>query len=330
MRSYQASSLDVTKVKILSVLRERKGLLYFITDWLVILSCSLICEHFFSWPLYLITALIIASRQHALLVLVHDAAHYRITSSKTMNDLTANFFAGFPCFIGTHSYRLHHLQHHQHLNTELDPDWARKIHQPEWQFPMPKRMLARILFQQVLIGGYEWVVLTSTMLLKNLHLSAKDPRKKEGLLLATYFMAMFGLAIYFNLFHQLIFYWLIPLLTLFPLIQRIRSISEHFAVDRDRILNRTRNISTTWIERFFFSPHSVNWHLVHHLYPSVPHYNLEELHQQLMTDQQYAKNQHLNHSYFLPVRGSVLKDLISTKQREKNYSNNSTENSRSA
>ncbi|MFZ4404097.1 MAG: fatty acid desaturase family protein [Pseudobdellovibrionaceae bacterium] len=265
---------------------------------------------YFSPLIYLLCILFIASRQHALALLVHDAAHFRISKNKHLNDFFSNTLASFPCLIGTHAYRLHHLQHHQYLNTDNDPDWARKIHLKEWQFPMPAKSLFLLLTKQIFVGGYDWIRLVTSMFLSHWRLKNNDPRKKEALLLLGFVGICITIALAFNFTTQLFLFWFVPLLTVFPMLQRFRSITEHFAADKDFILNQTRNTDSHWLERIFLSPHSTNRHLLHHLFPSVPHYNLEKLHKNLLsTDLIYANNQHLNSTYLWPSKNSVWKDL---------------------
>ncbi len=76
--------------------------------------------------------------------------------------------------------------------------------------------------------------------------------------------------------------WLLPLLTLLQPILRFRAICEHGAVnDLDNPMKASRtNTGPAWI-RFLLFPHSVNFHIEHHLYPSIPHYNLAECHKEL-------------------------------------------------
>jgi fatty acid desaturase len=89
-----------------------------------------------------------------------------------------------------------------------------------------------------------------------------------------------GLAQYFVL-------WVLPLLTVLQPILRLRAIAEHGAVtDLSSPLtaarcNRTDGSLGNVVARALFFPHHVNYHLEHHLYPAVPHYNLPELHRLL-------------------------------------------------
>ena len=109
--------------------------------------------------------------------------------------------------------------------------------------------------------------------------------------------------------------------SVFPSIQRTRSIAEHFGLPYEHEFNGTRNVISGPIETFMFGPHNVRYHLVHHLFPTVPQYNLKKLHEELMKKSPlYAQHAHNNSSYFAPGK-SVLKDLTENgteKQRQNN------------
>ena len=65
-------------------------------------------------------------------------------------------------------------------------------------------------------------------------------------------------------------------------IRRLRAISEHGATtDFSSPLTAARtNLCPAWLEWLLF-PHHVNYHIEHHLYASVPHYNLPRLHREM-------------------------------------------------
>ena len=93
----------------------------------------------FSWVVWLLAIVIIAARQHALLVLMHEGAHRSISKDRNLNDVLSDLLCGAPLLVGTRSYRKAHLAHHQHLNTAEDPDWVRKVdnqtEREQWLFP---------------------------------------------------------------------------------------------------------------------------------------------------------------------------------------------------
>ncbi len=197
--------------------------------------------------------------------------------------------------MSTKDYRSNHIAHHRHTNSEQDPDWVRKIPLPEWQFPQSKSAIAKTLFKQILIGGFQWVALMAK-------LSRND--WKKGLYWASVITAVTA----FGVWQEFLLYWMVPLLALFPLIQRIRSISEHFGLPREHELNHTRNILAGPVERFLIGPHNINYHLAHHLFPSIPHYKVKDLHKGLMKHPVYAECSHTNDSYFT-AKKSVWVDL---------------------
>jgi len=78
------------------------------------------------WPNPLVVALaviIIGTRQHALFVIAHDAAHYLLYDSRRLNDAigrSCSMVQG----LSMRTYRVIHRLHHNNLYGELDPDTA--------------------------------------------------------------------------------------------------------------------------------------------------------------------------------------------------------------
>ena len=109
-------------------------------NWIGIVGC-VTAVAFSTWYLHPVWLLLIAARQHALLILLHDASHFLICRSKAWNDLIGDLLCGFPFGVATRSYRANHISHHEHLNTSDDPYLVRTVgprsHPEEWLFPMP-------------------------------------------------------------------------------------------------------------------------------------------------------------------------------------------------
>ena len=77
------------------------------------------------WPsliTFLISSLIIGTRQFALVILMHDGAHNLISKNKKINDFISQWLCAFPMMTETDTYRTYHLKHHKHTETDLDPD----------------------------------------------------------------------------------------------------------------------------------------------------------------------------------------------------------------
>jgi fatty acid desaturase len=255
--------------------------------------------------------LLIATRQHALLVLMHESTHYLLCRNKALNDLAGDLLYAFPMGITTRAFRETHLAHHEHLNTAEDPDLLMKVGpegEPEdWMFPLPIYRVVRLFCKDVAGKGFVFVF-------KNLRLRAQSSSRIRseyrwpGAVRAVYYAFLIGCIVFSGKLWLILYGWLVPLLFILPALLRFRSVSEHFALPKEHVLNETRVIDAPWWETFLFAPHGICLHLDHHLFPYVPWYRLPELHSRLLKNEQYRSRAHINSSYLLGSN-SVLADL---------------------
>jgi len=127
--------------------------------------------------------------------------------------------------------------------------------------------------------------------------SDKVPRPYKLKRLAFY-VAVLGVIGLTGSWLGLLMYWIIPYFTVFLLFLYLRSVAEHFgSMDYEHELGSSRTVYPHLWERAFFAPHNVNYHLDHHLYPSVPFYNLPKLHALLLANPQYRENAHITRGY---------------------------------
>jgi fatty acid desaturase len=96
-------------------------------------------------------------------------------------------------------------------------------------------------------------------------------------------ICMFGIFAVSGYLLQYLVLWVLPLVTVVQAILRLRAIAEHGATtDFSSPLTAARtNVAPAWIEWLIF-PHHVNYHVEHHLYASVPHYNLRAVHDEMV------------------------------------------------
>jgi fatty acid desaturase len=212
---------------------------------------------------------VIASRQHALLVMMHEGSHYRISKDIFYNDLISDNLAAYPLLLTTSAYRKNHLAHHKHTNTAQDPDWARKIISPEWQYPQTKSRILQTMWKQFINGPRDWIMLTYSV------------TKTDSFRHLIFWGLGLTIVTGFGIWKEFAMYWMAPLFFVLPVLQRTRSITEHFGLSRTHELNQTRNIESTAFERFIFAPHRVSYHLTHHMFPSIPHYYLKDFNEEL-------------------------------------------------
>lgn len=251
-------------IRSLSVLTPWRGVARVFVEWSVILSTialSLTLNHFLS---YFIAFFIVATRQHALAVLMHDASHFRLVNNHKLNDLLSNWLLAFPLGVSTRVYRERHLRHHRYLNTEKDPDFTDMNRDPNWDWPKSKRE-ARWLFAKDLLG------LTVPDTLKIVGKWSPVHQRGELVQFVAFNLVLVTSLWVSGLFTVYLLLWLWPSLTVLSAIFRLRAIAEHLCT------NQTRTVTPRWWERLVIAPANVGYHIEHHLFPSVPYYNLPKV-----------------------------------------------------
>ena len=93
--------------------------------------------------------------------------------------------------------------------------------------------------------------------------------------------------------------WMAPLGTSFAFFMILRQIVQHGNASQERYSN-TRIFHVHWLIGWVIFPLGNDYHLPHHLFPMVPHYNLRELHELLMQTEEYRREALVVEGYFLP------------------------------
>jgi fatty acid desaturase len=91
--------------------------------------------------------------------------------------------------------------------------------------------------------------------------------------------------------------WMVPLGTSFAFFMILRQIVQHGNADRERFTN-TRIFLVNRLIRLSVFPIGNDYHLPHHIFMMVPHYNLAKLHDLLMTTEPYNSQATVVTGYF--------------------------------
>jgi fatty acid desaturase len=246
------------------------------------------------WPNPVVLALVIlviGSRQHALFVIAHDAAHYLLYDQRALNDAIGRACAAVQG-LSMCTYRVIHRLHHNHLYGELDPDTALHGGYPRGRAYLLKKLLKDLTgltawkTYAYFLGGAPALNTQTHVTVRPLDdTSAKlrqEARSDRNTVIALHVVLLAFFAWSGHLL-QYVVLWIVPLVTVVQALLRLRAIAEHGATsDFSSPLTAARtNLAPAWLEWLIF-PHSVNHHIEHHLYASVPHYNLKALHREMM------------------------------------------------
>ena len=242
-------------------------------------------------PLVLLPAIIIiGSRQHALFVIAHESAHYLLYERRALNDWVGRACAAAQG-LSMCTYRVIHRLHHNNLYGALDPDTALHGGYPRGRIYLVKKLLKDLSGQTAyktyayFLGGAPALNTATNVAVRPLDdTSAKlrdEARRDRNMVIALHVLALAAFAASGHLVQYLVL-WVLPLVTVVQAILRLRAIAEHGATtDFSSPLTAARtNLGPAWL-RWLIFPHNVNYHVEHHLYASVPQYNLPRLHREM-------------------------------------------------
>lgn len=294
------------KLKKFHQVNSIRGIYSILAEWVLIVGAALLCEHYFSWPLYIVTVIFIGARLLALGLIMHESVHDLISKKSQLNDWLSELFCAWPLMISMRSYRVKHLAHHKWLNTDLDPDYVAKT-DPNWQYPMKaSRFLKIVLIQLSGFGIFETFQVMSSAQMKAK--KAKTPVWYH-LFRALYCLTIIGLFVALGKGMILIKYWLIPFATWTQFANRLRRIAEHSGIKGHELPMQTRTTIHHFLTKLLLAPKNIAYHAEHHLYPGVACYYLKDLHQELMSHQLARDNFMISQGY-----SGVLRDCLITKQ----------------
>lgn len=287
--------LPTATLRELSRIDPARALVAIVVEWAAIIAAIALCEGWGGGWLYPLTVVFIGARQHALVVLGHDAVHYRLLPQRRLNDLVANLFLWWPCAGTTEVFRATHGAHHRHLGTDRDGNialWrlrgADGRPTREWTYPKtPAQLLTKILWRGCGLTGVAFLVLG---LLRPFRLVGPV----YGLVRLTVLGAAVGAFAAAGRLDLLLDYWLVPITTWFVASNYIRLICEHSMVRSDHPLYAlTRTTLPSWFDLTFIVPRNISYHYEHHIYPSVPFYNLPALHAAMQRLPGYRAHAHV-------------------------------------
>ena len=303
-------SLDIkSQLKELTKLDNWHGLLALLEDCLLVLASILITSHV-TWFFYPLALLIIGSRQRALTTLLHDSAHGVLAKNKLLNSVLGTFCSGYLIFQQMIPYKKSHCSmHHSHLgNPELDPDFKFYLEEGLYYAQSPRDFLVKHIIKPLLL----FKVPQYMFYLVKHRLFGSCCDLYETIIMLAYLFTIVSAAVCFGFWDKLILFWLVPYITVFQVLGYFIEVSEHYPlVGKNTVdLYMTRNRFSPWYEAFFTSMHGENFHLIHHLMPSVPFWNLAQAHKILLADPHYFRHNSLTGGIFFPSNGTP--SIVST------------------
>jgi fatty acid desaturase len=274
--------LTPAELRSVSARSDVKALLCIAHAWVIIGGAMAL---YALWPnplTFVLAVVLIGNRQLGLAILMHDGAHGVLMGTRAWNDWVSQWLTAFPVFADTIPYRFYHLVHHRTTQQPDDPDLYLSKPFPITRSSLRRKMIRDITGQtgfkqrraqvRAALGkpGEPFAVRFATF-----------RRKLGGPILAN--LILLALLTAFGKPYYYLMFWLLPLMTWYMVILRIRNIAEHGVVpDNDDVMRSARTTYASWWERATLAPYWVNYHVDHHLLMYVPCYNLPKLHRLLL------------------------------------------------
>ncbi|AMP04946.1 fatty acid desaturase family protein [Collimonas pratensis] len=258
--------------------------------------------------LFVLSGFVLACKQHALGVIMHDATHHRLFKNAMLNEIASNWLCAFPTGMVTSSYRRGHLPHHLFTNKPNDPYWVRLVADDNYSFPKPRRAFYRILLGDLCglhLRSWWPVIRYWTGWAFVFDNREKMLSTSERIQFVAFWLCAAALVTVLEAWPCFLLLWLLPMFTLTLAFTRIRIIAEHDLAQNERELERTRHVDGSWLERLALAPLNINYHVAHHLFPAVPLYNLPKMHAILMKDEGFRAEASLWPRYFGRNRGLI-------------------------
>jgi len=308
-------SLCAEDARQLSAIQNWRGALAISDQWSVIAAAAFAAIWSGHWLVYLLAIVVIGTRQHALAIIAHDAAHHRLFTNRMANDVAANLTLAYPLGFSLTRYRPFHLAHHRfsYSDPHNDPEKQYIERNSDWRWPKSPLAAARIIMMDLL--GLN--ILTLWRLLQQfspwfiyLGTDAKGEKLEAGerVLLAGFAGLVLSVLTLTNGWAYFVLLWFLPMATVTTVAFRFRTIAEHSGLAEDHELRSTRTVLPALFERFLIAPCNVHYHLEHHLYPSVPFYNLVKLHRRLLAEPEFRRNAHISGTY-TDLKAGVIREV---------------------
>jgi fatty acid desaturase len=225
-------------------------------------------------PFIYIVAFVLMGRSHAQFAsLMHESAHRLLFANKLINDFVGRWLLGYPSFVNTDGYRFVHMAHHREEFGPNEPDIALYAN-----YPITRQSFRRKLVRDT--AGITGVRLMRDQFAVLFHGDSRS-RTTQLKILA---VQVFIFAVLAAMGHPFIYFglWLLPFLTIWRVINRLRSIAEHggLRADTDRRIT-THSVRQASLARFILVPYNIGWHLAHHVDSGIPFRSLPAYHEEL-------------------------------------------------
>jgi fatty acid desaturase len=223
--------------------------------------------------------LFIGTRFRGVNNIVHECSHAAFTANRLHNETFGKLAAAI-IMTSFEAYKIEHMTHHAHLG-----DYERDLDFGDLQeYHLEQRLTAGTITRHVITP----IVGLHLPKYCKVDLSVRDGFGyglfKVGLIFATILFALFEPV-------NAILLLLVPFLWIYPAINYWTDCIDHGGLlDAEDEIAASRNFILPRPLRFILFPRNDCYHLIHHLFPTVPVHHFDRCHKMLLANQDYRRS----------------------------------------
>ncbi len=234
----ESALLTAEAIRELSRVSSWRSVVQGFLEWTWIVLLIIAATRIDSLALLPLWVILIGSRQHALAILMHDAAHGRCHPDRKWNDIIGELVFAWPLMTSMRVYRRTHLAHHRYLQTPLDADWKIWRNHAYYWFPKTRAAVIREIACFTL-GLRTFKLFAFIKNYANRDARPEALRETTGAggerfsanldrLRVPYYCLVLAAVVGSGAWKTIALFWFVPLLTAFMGALYIRAIAEHF------------------------------------------------------------------------------------------------------
>jgi fatty acid desaturase len=225
-------------------------------------------------PITYVIAFLLMGRAHAqLLALMHESVHRLLFRNRKLNDFAGRWLLGYMSFVNTDGYRYVHMAHHREEFGPNEPDIPLYANYPITRASFWRKM------RRDGLGSTGFRMLRGQFM----SIFKTDPQQlnTQRKIFSLHAVLLILSVIFVNPWVYVML-WLVPYITVWRVMNRLRSIAEHggLRADDDRRVT-THSVKQHLFSSFYFVPFNLGWHIAHHTDSGIPFRSLPKYHRQL-------------------------------------------------
>jgi fatty acid desaturase len=260
-------------------------------------------------PVGILIVLLMGLRMNAFGVILHEGSHGLLAKLRPLNDRICNWGIAFWTINSVEEYRPTHRLHHRYLGQERDPDRVFYL------VPFRRGALTSLVLQDLFgVTAFRRATTRISGTSQESGAPANLLAKPQLLIgkVITQLVVLGQFILFQGVWRGILFYavfWLVPIVCMYPMILRLKTITEHFDAglrnpSSVRWIARTSNAG--WLENHLVGAR-MEYHFEHHVLPTIPYRGLKKLHRRLgQTDLFIRHGEIISHGYVRFLSRAVL------------------------